>query len=570
MAQSRHRQEPLVHPDRAGRPARRSVLAGLGLGAATTATAALRSAQPSAAASGTFGVRDDGRNFVVDTGAQLVFKVSKSAGDLVSFVYRGTEYQGYAGKNSQVEIGLGGSTVKAARIGDAVVVSVAYRTLRHYYVARSGQDNVYMFTDKADATVTATRYIVRFRGGVFTDTGPDAWVGLSTGVIEAQDVVRDSTGVTHSKHYSGLRVIDYDYVGRTNGKVGIWLVRSNHEKASGGPFYRSLLRDLTSASGSLYEILYYGEAQTEAMRFGLQGPYVLAFTDGGAPSPALFARNQDTRWVDGLGIPGWVPTSRRGRVAGVGLRGMAAGSTYTVGFANDAAQYWTIAAAGTGRFSCDRMLPGTYRLTVHKGELAVRTGTVTVAAGAVTTLNTMTISGDPASAAALWRIGTWDGTPLGFKNADLMTTAHPSDVRARPWKSDFTVGRSAVGDFPCYLWRDVNNGVAIRFRLTAAQAASGHTVRIGVTAGQAGGRPRIRVNDWISPIPPAPSQPGTRALTVGTYRENNLTYAYAVPASAWKKDPDQDNVLTIEVVSGTSSTGWLSPAFSFDAVDLLA
>lgn len=51
-------------------------------------------------------------------------------------------------------------------------------------------------------------------------------------------------------------------------------------------------------------------------------------------------------------------------------------------------------------------------------------------AGAVTTVHTITITGDPAADTAIWRIGDWNGTPAGFKNASLVTYAHPSDSRA--------------------------------------------------------------------------------------------------------------------------------------------
>lgn len=122
-----------------------------------------------------------------------------------------------------------------------------------------------------------------------------------------------------------------------------------------GPFYRSLLRHQSADGDGLHEILYYGENQTESERYGLQGPYVIAFTDGGAPSS-----------------------------------------------------------------------------TLYHGALSTQ---VTVSAGTTTTLNTITVpsSDDPSNASAIWRTGNGDGTPSGFKNADLMTYAHPSDVRAASW-----------------------------------------------------------------------------------------------------------------------------------------
>ncbi|MFC9630575.1 rhamnogalacturonan lyase B N-terminal domain-containing protein [Streptomyces mirabilis] len=538
----------------------------------TTAAAVSATALTPTAAAASFGYTDDGSNYVVDTGANLVFKVSKTNGDLTSLVHRGTEYQGYGGKNSHVESGLGTSTVTIAQSGSTILVSVAYGTLKHYYAARSGENNVYLWTNKADTSVSATRYIVRLKAGLFLNDEPDAYTYAPT-IIESADVFAKSDGQTRSKHYSKLRVIDYDYIGWTTGSVGLWIVRSNHEKASGGPFYRSLLRHQSADGGGLYEILYYGENQTESERFGLQGPYVIAFTDGGAPSSSLYARNLTTSWADSLGISGYTAASGRGRVAGVGLSGRDTAYAYTVGLANSAAQYWGSARASDGYFSIAGVLPGSYTLTVFKGELAVYTTSVTVAAGGTTTLNSIAIpsSNDPSNASAIWRIGAWDGTPSGFKNADLMTYAHPSDVRAASWTGNVVVGSGTeTSAFPCYLWKDVNSGIIVYFKLTAAQAAAAHTLRIGVTTAYANGRPQIVVNDaWTSAVPSPPTQPSTRSLTVGSYRGNNYTFTYSVPASAWLADTSAYNTLKIYVASGSGSTSFLSAGTSVDAVDLL-
>ncbi|MEZ0065660.1 rhamnogalacturonan endolyase [Streptacidiphilus sp. MAP12-20] len=549
----------------------------LGLGSAGATAGALLSAAQAAsqgasgAVTGRFGWADDGANFVVDTGAQLVFKVSKSNGDLVSLVYRGTEYQGYGGRNSQVETGLGASSVRIGKTPGAILVTVVHGTMHHYYAARPGENNVYLWTNKADASITATRYIVRVRPGLFPCDNPDSWDSRTDVLIEAQDVRRKPDGTTRSKHYSNQRVIDYDHVGWSTGAVGLWMVRSNHEKASGGPFYRSLMRHHYEDGAGLYEILYYGENQTEPMRFGLQGPYVLAFTDGGAPAATLAHDRIDTGWVDGLGLVGWVGDKGRGRVAGVGISGRAPGHAYTVGFANTQAQYWATADPATGAFSCVRMLPGSYAVTVYKGELAVHSGSVTVRAGQTTGLHTIALSGgpsgDPSSTRALWRIGDWDGTPLGFKNAALMTHMHPSDARAAAWTGDFTVGSTPVASFPAYQWRDVNDGLQVRFTLTAAQAAQAHVLRIGITTAYANGRPQIRVNRWTSPVLPAATEPSTRSLTVGSYRGSNHMFSWTVPANAFTAGV---NVLRINVVSGMSGARFLSPGFAYDCVELLA
>jgi rhamnogalacturonan endolyase len=541
--------------------------------AAAAGTAALAGPLAGSTSAAGFGWSDDGSNYVVDTGANLVFKVSKTNGDLTSLVYKGTQYQGYGGKNSHIESGLGTSTVSIKQSGTTILISVAYGTLKHYYAARSGENNVYLWTNKADTSVSATRYILRVNAGKFLNDESDSYTYAPT-TIEAQDVFAKSDGQTRSKHYTKSRVIDYNYVGWTTGSVGLYIVRSNHEKASGGPFYRSLLRHQSADGGGLYEILYYGENQTEAQRFGLQGPYVIAFTDGGAPSSALYPGTLTTSWADSLGISGYVPASGRGKVAGVGITGRNTAYAYTVGLANSAAQYWGSARSSDGYFSIAGVLPGTYTLTVFKGELAVYTGSVSVSAGGTTTLNSLAIpsSNDPSNASAIWRINDWNGTPGGFKNADLMTYAHPSDVRAASWTGNVVIGSGTeTSAFPCYLWKDVNSGIIVYFKLTAAQAAAAHTLRIGVTTAYANGRPQVVINDtWTSAVPSPPTQPSTRSLTVGSYRGNNNTFTYSVPASAWLTDTSAYNTLKIYVASGSGSTSFLSAGTSIDAIDLLA
>ncbi|MCX4701796.1 polysaccharide lyase family protein [Streptomyces sp. NBC_01352] len=551
---------------------RRRVLGASAIGvAATGAAVAGGTGLLSSASAAAFGHSDDGKNFVVDTGASLVFKVSKTTGDITSLAYKGKEYEGYGGKHSHVESGLGASTVTIKQSGSIILVKVVHGAITQWYAARSGENNVYLWTDKKDASFTATRFLVRLKPGMFPNTGPDTWIEASDKVIEAGDVWQRADGTTHSKHYSGKRTIDYDHVGFTTGSVGLWLVRSNHEKASGGPFYRSLLRHSNDLGAGLYEILHYNQAQTEPERFGLQGPYVLAFTDGGTPASSLSHANLDSSWVDGLGITGWVGKAGRGRVAGVGLKGMNAEYAYTVGFANADAQYWARAAAGTGAFSCKGMLPGTYTMTVYKGELAVHTGSVKVTAGGTTSLHTITVTGDPSAARTLWRLGDWDGTPGGFKNAELMTYAHPSDGRAAKWTGNVTIGSGGeAASFPAYMWKDVNDGILVYFKLTEAQAAAAHTLRVGVTDAFANGRPRVTVNDWVSPLPSAPTQPSTRSLTTGSYRGNNHTFTFNVPTSAWKTDTSQYNVLKLNIVSGSGGSAYLSAGTSFDCVDLLA
>ncbi len=210
-----------------------------------------------------WGFTDDGRNYVIDTDANLVVKVSKTNGDMTSIRYRGIEYSGQAGRYSHVESGLGASTVSIRQFSNPNVIKVNIRrgTLKHDLVFRYGNPNVYIFMNKADTSVTVSRYIVRIPPNIFTnniDTDTD-WIPNNAGAIEAGDV--NAVGSrTYSKHYSGYkygRTIDYDYVGYTNNNVGMYMIRSNHEKASGGPFFRSLVRRGGSGGPDLYDIYHY-------------------------------------------------------------------------------------------------------------------------------------------------------------------------------------------------------------------------------------------------------------------------------------------------------------------------
>ncbi|SPO07772.1 uncharacterized protein DNG_10467 [Cephalotrichum gorgonifer] len=525
-----------------------------------------------------WGWTDTNGNYIIDSGSNLVISVSKTNGDINSIKYHGVEYNGWGGKNTHVESGLGTSTVSIATYGTNVIrVAVQYGTLKHYIVVRYGNNNVYLFTNKADDSVSAMRYIVRIKGGIFShaSTDPDFY-DTGSSYIEASDVSINSAGVTKSKHYQGStygRTIDYDYIGRNNGKVGLYLIRSNHEKASGGPFFRSLLTRADSSGEDLYEIYYYNMGHTDPQRFGLQGPSVLSFTDGGTPNTNLFARNADWTWVDDLGLDGWTKWADRGYAAGVGIANMKPGYTYTVGLSNSNAQYWGVAASSNGAWSIKKVIPGTYTMTVYKEELEVYTGSVTIGKGAGVAVNTVTAT-DPTDNAAIWRIGEWDGTPRGFLNFEdtvmKPTYMHPSDKRLASWDPpNFIVGTTTTNGFPGYMWQDINNNHIVYFRLTQDQLNKDHKIRIGITEAYINGRPTISVNGWSATAPGATNQAKTRSLTVGTYRGNNVKLEFTVPASAFKQSTSEYQLMTINVITGSTGTGYLSGGVSFDCIDML-
>lgn len=529
-----------------------------------------------------FGLTTSDDYYTVDTDAGVVFSIrrndhgssTQSPGDLASLRINGVEYQN-SSRGSQVNSGFdwlysntSAVTVNAQTIGsDFVKITVQAGDLTHYYMARRGYRDIYMatyFTQEPDQH-GHVRYILRMRRDRLPYGPEPSDLQNVVRTIESGDIFALSNGETRSKHYSNHRLLDWQYIGATGDRVGIWLVRDNQEGGSGGPFYRSLLNQGTSTDQEITYIVNYGEAQTEAYRTHVLNYYTLVVTNGGTPTT-----NIDTSWFANMDLRGYLPENQRGRVTGVGISNLDNNYQYTIGFANDQAQYWTAAEPGSGYFDSRHMRPGSYTMTTYKNELAVDIRQVTVSAGQTNVLHSFSITNDPASQSVLWRIGQWDGSPQEFLNGDKLTTMHPSDVRMADWDpANFIIGTSATSDFPAYMWKDINNEHIVYFRLNDSQRSQPHTVRIGLTCAYSGGRPTISVNNWEASLPSPSSQPKTRTLTVGTYRCNNVTYSFTVPASAWQSDTREWNQLVITAISGSGGSGFLSPGYSVDAIDLL-
>lgn len=507
-----------------------------------------------------FGVSASGGYLTVDSGAGLAFKVRQSGGDITSIRYKGGPELQVPTRFSHISSGIGATTAYSVS-GGVIRITLRTSTVTHYLLVRQNENNIYMATHiTAEPSVGELRWITRLNGDVLTNVPLESNTRNNTGPIESSDVVGMSNGHTRSKYYGNQRAMDLTLRGVSGAGVGVYMAYGNRESSSGGPFFRDI-QNQSGANTELYNYMNSGHAQTEDNRMGLHGPYALLFNDGAPPAAV-----PDMSWMGAHDIKGWVGAAGRGKVIGNGLAGRDPAATYTVGFANGTAQYWTRPSASNGAFGSYAMKAGTYKMTVYKGELEVYTETVTVPAGGHTTLNTRTIQDDPATAPALWRIGQWDGTPNELKNGQTFLVRHPSDSRNQPWGPvTYAVG-SATNAFPAAQWKTgVNNPTRVSFNLTADQVRN-RTIRIGITAAFAGGRPAIQVNDWSSPLPPASMQPDSRTLTIGTYRGNNARYTYAVPASALRAG---QNTMTIHVVSGSSGTSFLSPGFSYDALDML-
>ncbi|MEN3361729.1 MAG: rhamnogalacturonan endolyase [Mycobacteriales bacterium] len=530
-----------------------------GAAAVTLASGAVVALAGAPAAAAGFGFTVSGGFVTVDTGAGLVFKVRQSNGDMTSLQLSGRELQSQS-KPAHVESGLGTATVTASQNGNVIIVAESASTfygsgtLVHYFVARSGENTIYMATFVDAAGAGELRWIQPLDRNVLTNIGTTSDVKGGT-AIESTDVVTVN-GQTRSKYYGHSRALDLTVRGVTGSGVGAFMAFGNRESSSGGPFFRDIEQQGTDTTIEVYNYLWSGHNDPEAQRLNvLYGPYALMVTNGSTPAAP------DMSFMLNLGLRGSVPASGRGFVVGRG-GGVAAGQPGEVGFANSQAQYWTPVKAD-GTFSSPAMKPGSYTQTLYQGELPVATRTgVTVTAGA--TNSGQNITSTFSTPAAIFRIGDWDGAPTGFKNAANLTTMHPSDTRMASWgPTTFTVG-SAISGFPAYQWKGANNPTTVRFTLSSSQLAA-HTVRIGLTAAYAGGRPQVTINNWTSAAPAPSSQPSSRSLTIGTYRGNEAVFTYSAPASAFVAGT---NTMTINTISGSGGTGFLSPGYGYDSVEL--
>ncbi len=527
-----------------------------------------------------FGLSSSPQFFRVDTGAGLTFKIRRtdtgssvqSAGDIASIQFNGIEYQNPT-RGSQINSGFdwlykGVSSVSVEALlidNQYVVVTVTAGELTHYYIARDGYPHIYMATHfTSEPNIHGhVRYILRLNSSLLP-LGPEpSNISRTVSTVEASDIFALPNGETRSKHYSNMRLKDWQFIGATGSNVGMWIVRGNQEGGSGGPFYRSLLNQ----GGSDQEITYivnYAQAQTEPYRTHILNDYTFVVTNGSDPEPV------DTSWFADLDLKGYMTPLERGRVAAVAIHGRDSSFEYTVGFSNETAQYWTSPDSVTGFFKSPHMRPGEYTMTIYKNELSVYERSVQVVAGQTTILNSQTIDSDPGNDATVWRIGKWDGSPAEMLNGDKLTTMHPSDTRIESWDpSNFIVGVHNDSDMPAYFWKDINNNHIVYFKLNESERNQSLVLRIGLTCAFSGGRARVHVNGWSSELKSASVQPKTRSLTTGTYRCNNETYRYEIPASVWQVDSNEWNFLTLEVISGSGGQGFLSPAFSLDAIDLL-
>ncbi|KAL7272516.1 hypothetical protein RUND412_004671 [Rhizina undulata] len=501
-----------------------------------------------------FGVTSTSGYYVVDTNGGLVFKVSQSTGDITSLVYNDVEYQD-SSKFSQIASGLDSSNVSATTISSTYVkITVDTGTLIQYYVAKSGDPTVYMATyTTAEPSVGELRFIARLS----KTTMPD---GITYSEVEGGTVVEGSDvylvdGETRSKFYSSVRFIEDQVHCVTGTSVAACMVIPDvgYECSSGGPFHRDIDNQGT-AQQELYFYMNSGHVQTEtSYRMGLHGPYALAFTTGATASSTL-----DTSFFSLLSITGYVATADRGYVSGT-VSGIT--TTGVVHWYNDDAQYWV---SSISSFTSPAMIPGTYTMVLYKDELLVATDTVTVTAGSTTSQSITSAEDVPSS--VIFRIGTRDGKPTGFKNAAKQLYMHPSDTRMDSWDAvTFVSGTSSTADFPMAQIKDMNDPTTITVTLTASQITVDRTLRISTTLSFAGGRPSVVFNSYSPSVPSAPTKIDSRGFTRGAYRGYGEVYTFTIPKADLIAGT---NTIAISTASGSSGDDFLAPNFIYDSIEL--
>ncbi|KAI0032789.1 Rhamnogalacturonase B, N-terminal-domain-containing protein [Vararia minispora EC-137] len=488
----------------------------------------------------------------VDSGAGLVTLINTANGDIVSILFNGVQLQDQS-KFTQLSSGLGSATVTSSVANNIATITITTSSITHYYIVRSGINTLYIGTfASAEPSVGELRLIARLNKATLPNGPTQSDVAGGT-AIEGSDVFTVN-GQTRSKFYSSVRFIEDQVHGVTGNGVAAWMIipGTGYETSSGGPFFR----DIDNQGTSQQEVYFYmnsNHEQTETYRTGFFGPYALAFTTGSQPSG-----NLDTSFMSSLGLQGYVPASGRGTVRGT-YSGVLSGQPVTIGFKNSAAQYWATGSGGS--FTSPLMKPGTYTATLFQGELEVGTGSVSVSAGGTASLTLASTLNQPTT---IWAIGVPDGTPAGFLNADKIQTMHPSDTRMSSWGPiTFTIGQSA-SSFPMAQFKDGNSPTTIHWTASSSQIGA-RTLRIRTSSAFAGGRPQVQVNSWTSAIPAAPTAVNSRGVTRGTWRGINTVYDYAIPAGTLVAGA---NTILINVVSGSSGTGFLSPNFVYDSVEL--
>ena len=320
-----------------------------------------------------FGLTTTSSLYTVDTGGGLVFSIIRGGtisstvhlGDMTSAMFNGVETlapYSATSRYSHYEQGLGSNAIISATVdpnGQWIMITCddsneTSGAVIQYYIAKKGDADIYMASLPLDVNngPGEGRYIAYMNRSVFTNIENPSDISQNVGAVEGSDVYYNADGTTHSKFYNdGRRMIDNTIHGISGTNIGAFMTMGNRETSSGGPFFKDIDFQTTSAATEMYNCLFTGHTQTEAYRQGLKGPYAMMFTTGA--TPAL----PDYSFMGSLGIQGWTPAATRGSLSGV-ASGMVSGDQTVVGLSNSTAQYWSYANASTGAYSNSRDFAG--------------------------------------------------------------------------------------------------------------------------------------------------------------------------------------------------------------------
>ncbi len=233
-----------------------------------------------------------------------MFKIRQSTGGMTSLNINGTELQPSGTNESHVESGLPSPTVSAQQTGNYIIITASTTTwygsgtLHHYYVAVNGQNTIYMATYVVSGA-GELRWIQYLNRGILTTINPPSDVNGGT-AIESTDIDLVN-GQTRSKYYSNRQAKNLTPRGVTGSGIGVYLAYGTRESSSGGPFFRDIEQQGTSASVEVYNYMWSGHNDTEAQRLGvLYGPYALMVA--GTSTPAA----PDMTFMYSLGLAGAV------------------------------------------------------------------------------------------------------------------------------------------------------------------------------------------------------------------------------------------------------------------------
>lgn len=114
------------------------------------------------------------------------------------------------------------------------------------------------------------------------------------------------------------------------------------------------------------------------------------------------------------------------------------------------------------------------------------------------------------------------------------------------------------------IFSKIGGNATVNFDLTAAQASSKMTLRVGTTLSFKGGRPVPRIGSWTE-IPPVPKDLNSRGITRGGYRGFGEVYEFQIPSGVLKTGK---NTLYLGV-GGRGDVDYLSSNYIVDAVELV-